>query len=121
MQCFIGSSVKHKVPQFVRMAQWGTLQQAEFLYLLPMIQRRHYSLHVRPYLLGGPVLGCHVFYTKINQLFFTFIGENAVYITPFAVCFIKIAVWFFTYGTIINGHSAALADQLSRRAQQCVD
>lgn len=73
------------------------------------------------HLLGGPLLACHVLYAEVDQLLRTFIFEFAAVIAPFAVFLIERTVGFFADCGIVERHSAALAEQLPRRAQQRVN
>ena len=67
-----------------------------------------------PDFLGRPILICHMFYTKINKLFFALVCEFTITVTPFTVIFIKFAIWFFAKCFIVKKHSATLANKLSR-------
>ena len=50
-----------------------------------MIQFWNNCFHMRPNLCSRPILICHMFYTKINQLLHTGIVEPAIIITPLAI------------------------------------
>ena len=65
-------------------------------------------------LLSRPILICHMFYTKINKLFFASVCELTITVTPFTVIFIEFAIGFFAKCFIVKRHSAALANKLSR-------
>ena len=79
-----------------------------------MIEFRYYCLHVRPNLFRRPMLVCHMFYTKIYQLFFAGILEFAIRVAPLTLFFIEITILLSTNGGIIERHTATLANQLSR-------
>ena len=57
---------------------------------------------------------------KIRQLVNAFVNEFSVRIAPFAVFLIECAVCFFADKAVLQRHSAALADKLSRRPEKRV-
>lgn len=60
-------------------------------------------------------------YAKVDQLLFRGVFEGSVGIAPHAVVLIKGAVRLFTGDGIFKRHAAALADQLPRRTEKCID
>ena len=82
-----------------------------------MLQFWNNCFHMRPNLRSRPILICHMFYTKINQLLHTGIFEPATIITPLAILLIKITIRFFAGCNIIKRHTTALTYQFSGRTQ----
>ena len=91
------------------------------VFLLPMVQLWNDGFHIRPNLLSRPILSCHMFCTKCNQLLHAGIFEFAAIITPLAILLIKIAIRLFADCSILQWHTTALTDKLSGRTQQGVD
>ena len=62
-------------------------EEASTRLLFPMIQVRDNGFHMCTNLFCGPILICHMFYTKINKLFFALVCEFTITVTPFTVIF----------------------------------
>lgn len=63
----------------------------------------------------------HMFRQKIHQLFQRGIHKRPIGVAPFAVFLVEGPVGFPADGGVLQGHAAALADQLAGRTQQGVD
>ena len=88
---------------------------------LPIIQFRKHIPHICPHLLRRKLLICHVAHTDIDQIIHVVIHILAVGIAPLAVFLIEDAVGFSADHRVFHRHSAALADQLTRRAEDRID
>ena len=60
-------------------------------------------------------------HTEIDQLLLAGVGERAAGVAPLAVILVEGAVRLSAGCGVVERHSAALADQLARRAKQGVD
>ena len=89
--------------------------------LFPVIQFRQLGCKVGPDLLRRPGFIGHVPLQKIQQLLQAGVDEFPVGIAPLAVLLIEGAVWPPAEIGVLQGHAAALADQLPGRAQQSID
>ena len=87
----------------------------------PMLQLGYDGFHMGANLFGGPGFCGHMGYAEVDQLFLAGIGELAAGIAPLTVVLVEGTVGVLAGGGIVERHSAALADQLSGRAQQRVD
>ena len=96
---------------------------AERLFLPPPVgQCRQLLLKIGSGLLRRPALVRHMPHQKIRQRPDIGIGEFSIGIAPPAVCLVEAAVRLTADGGIVvERHTAALADQLSGRAQKRVD
>lgn len=87
----------------------------------PVLQLGHDGLHVSPDLFWGPLLAGHVGHAEIDQLLRAAVLEFAAGVAPFAIILIEGTVSLSAEGGVLQGHPAALADQLPGGAQQRVD
>ena len=58
---------------------------------------------------------------KIGQFFKTGIDKFSISVAPLAIFLVECAVGLFADGRVIKGHTAALADQFSWRAEKGVN
>ena len=89
--------------------------------LLPVVQFWQLSFKVGSDLLWGPGFIRHMTFQKIQQFLKARVNEFPVGITPLAVLLVKGAVRLPADIGVLQGHTAALADQLPGRTQQGVD
>lgn len=61
------------------------------------------------------------FHAHLNQVLHIAVQMHPIGVAPFAVILIQKAVLFPADAVIRKRHTAALANQLSRRTEQCVD
>lgn len=86
-----------------------------------MVQLRHDGFHVRPDLLGGPILIRHMLGAEVDQLLLAAVPERSAGIAPFAVFLVERAVRLMAGRGALKRHTAALADKLPRRPRQRID
>ena len=87
-----------------------------------MFQRGYNGFHMRSDLLFWPGLACQMLNAEVDKLLFACVGEFSVGKAPFAVFFVEIAFGIAANHRVLGErHSAALANERARRAQQRVD
>ena len=89
--------------------------------LLPVVQLGQKPFHVGPHLRRGKGVRGHMLGAEVDQRVHGFVGERPVRIAPFAVFLVQRSVRLPADVFVLQGHAAALADQLPGRAQERVD
>ena len=89
--------------------------------LFPVVQLWQLSFKVGSDLLRGPGFIRHMTFQKIQQFLKTRVNEFPVGIAPLAVLLVEGTAWLPADIGVLQGHAAALADQLPGGTQQGVD
>ena len=98
------------------------LKRRHFMYqLFPVVQFWQLSLKIGSDLLWGPGFIGHMTFQEIQQFLKAGVDEFPVGITPLAVLLVEGAVRLPADIGVLQGHAAALADQLPGGTQQGVD
>ena len=92
-----------------------------FSYPFPILQLRQQLPQIGAHLLLCVCILWHIFHAHLNQILHIAIQIYTIGVAPFAVILIQKAICFPADAVIRKRHAAALANQLSRRAKQCVD
>lgn len=92
-----------------------------FFLLFPIIQFWQVRFKITARLLRRKVFVLHMSDEKIRQLLQARVNEITVRIAPLTVFFIERTVSLFTDRRIIQSHTTALTNQLSRRTKKRVD
>ena len=92
-----------------------------FSYPFPIFQLRQQLPQIGAHLLLCVCILWHIFHAHLNQILHIAIQIYTIGVAPFAVILIQKAICFPADAVIRKRHAAALANQLSRRAKQCVD
>ena len=95
--------------------------QSCFLLVFPVTELRQLRFKIRARLLRRPVFVCHMLDQKIDQRLEIGVSILPIGVAPLAVFLVEGAVRLSADDGILQGHAAALADQRSRRAKECVD
>ena len=86
-----------------------------------MVQLWKLNLIKCPCLFRRPLLAGAVLHQEIRQLIYACVDKRPVRIAPLAVFLVPCAIRLPADGGIVQGHPAALADELPGRAQKGVD
>ena len=89
--------------------------------LFPVVQLWQLSFKVGSDLLRGPGFIGHVAFQEVQQFLKTRVNEFPVGIAPLAVLLVEGTAWLPADIGVLQGHAAALADQLPGGTQQGVD
>ena len=87
----------------------------------PILQLRQQLPQIGAHLLLCVGILRHIFHAHLNQILHIAVQIHPIGVAPFAVILIQKAVLFPADAVIRKRHAAALANQLSRRTEQCVD
>jgi len=91
------------------------------LLLLPIAQLREHIRKIRPDLLTGKLLVCHMSNADLDEIVHIVVHIFSVCIAPLAVFLVEYAVLLPADALVLQGHTAALANKLPGRAQKRVD